>query len=52
MKDCNIYYRMECVCNEKDICYENDGECPYMRVKEKCKTCNEDILECYICNKE
>lgn len=51
MKDCDIYFKQDCTCEEKENCYENNGECPYMVMKEKCKNCNKDILECYECDK-
>jgi hypothetical protein len=49
MKDCQIYYKCNCTCTEDDCCYENDGSCPYMVIKEKCKNCKKDILKCYEC---
>lgn len=51
MKDCYMYYKQDCTCEEKDHCYDKNGVCPYAIVKEKCKDCDKDILECYECKK-
>ena len=52
MKDCQMYYRCNCTCEEEGVCYENEGVCDYIVVKEKCKSCNDDILKCYECKKK
>ena len=54
MKDCKIYFRKSCTCEEVDYCYENNGECKYMIDKKECIGCVnnvKDILKCYGCKK-
>ncbi len=55
MRDCNLYYHNDCLCEDVKCYDEENGACKYMKLKDVCKECiskNNDeysMKTCYDC---
>ncbi len=55
MKNCNVYFKLNCTCEQEGYCYDSEDGCVYTKEKEECLKCKStNILDCYQCivNKE
>ena len=53
MKNCNVYFKLNCTCEQEGYCYDSEDGCIYAKDKEECLKCKStNILDCYECKVE